>query len=475
VNSRQPSHSLFDRAWRALTVGSLLLIAQIAFESLAVTTAMPTVAKALNGLSLYAIAFGITFATSMVGMVISGQWSDAKGPAPALVSGLGWFVIGLLVSGFAPSMSWLIVGRAMQGFGSGQIIVALYVVIGRAYPSELRTRMFAAFAGAWVIPSLVGPVLAGLTVQYIGWRWVFLAVAILVIPAGWLARSALLAHPLHDDGNSPGVDGRDGRGADEQGHRAGHLSSRRARTRRRLAFVTGAAASVGLLHYAGHQQSSVGYGLLVPAFAGMILFGTLLLPRGAFTLRHGLPSVVALRGLAAGAYIAAEVFVPLMLSMKRGLSPAMAGLSLTAGGVLWAAGSWYQARPTQPFSKPGLLRIGMLFTATGIATCAAVLIPDVPADTAMVGWAMAGFGLGLVYPTLSVLTLDLSKREEQGENSSALQLSDSMFSTAALAIAGSVFAALVAESQTAAYVGSFAVAFVLALIGLAGAGRVRGG
>jgi MFS family permease len=91
----------------------------------------------------------------------------------------------------------------------------------------------------------------------------------------------------------------------------------------------------------------------------------------------------------------------------------------------------------------------------------------------MLGWGMAGFGLGLVYPTLSVLTLDLSNREQQGENSSALQLADSMFSTAALAIAGSLFGALVMKSQTAAYVASFAVAFVLAVIGLAGAGRVR--
>ena len=317
-----------------------MLIAQIAFESLAVTTAMPTVAKALNGLPLYAIAFGITFATSMVGMVISGQWSDAKGPAPALLSGVGWFVVGLIVAGFATSMTGLIVGRAMQGLGSGQIVVALYVVVGRAYPTELRTPMFAAFAGAWVIPSLVGPVLAGLTVQYIGWRWVFLAVAILVIPAGWLAWSALRAHPLHDDEDVRFID----------------KSERRARNRRRLIFATGAALSTGLLHYAGHQQSVAGYALLALAFVGMFLFGTLLLPRGAFTLRRGLPSVVALRGLAAGAYIAAEVFVPLMLSMKRGLSPAMAGLSLTAGGVLWAAGSWYQSRPNQPLSRPPSIR-----------------------------------------------------------------------------------------------------------------------
>ena len=65
-----------------------MLIAQIAFETLAVTTAMPTVARSLDGLSLYAVAFGVTFATSMIGMVI--QLIRALGPInpQLLTSGL---------------------------------------------------------------------------------------------------------------------------------------------------------------------------------------------------------------------------------------------------------------------------------------------------------------------------------------------------------------------------------------------------
>ena len=436
-----------------------MLIAQIAFETLAVTTAMPTVARSLDGLSLYAVAFGVTFATSMIGMVISGQWSDAKGPSPPLMSGVAWFVAGLLVAGFATSMLGIIVGRAMQGFGSGQLIVALYVIVGRAYPAELRPKMFAAFAGAWVLPSLVGPLLAGLVVQYIGWRWVFLAVAVLAVPGAFLTRSALRALPQHAAEDSPTGDG----------------AERRARNRRRLLCVLGASVSTAFLHYAGHQRGIAGLVLLAIAFAGVFIFGMFLLPRGAFTLRTGLPSVIALRGIAAGTYIGAEVFVPLMLSTERGLSPALAGLALTAGGVLWAVGSWYQGRSAQPFSRTGLLRLGMFCGALGIATCVLVLIPQLPAWIAMLGWGVAGFGMGLVYPTLSVLTLEMSRRDEQGENSSALQLSDAMFSTAALAIAGSLFAVLVGRSTAGAYLACFAVTFSLAMVGVAAAGRVTAG
>ena len=52
------------------------------------------------------------------------------------------------------------------------------------------------------------------------------------------------------------------------------------------------------------------------------------------------------------------------------------------------------------------------------------------------GWGLAGLGMGLVYPTLSVLTLELSAPGEQGTNSSALQLCDSLFAVSAIALGG---------------------------------------
>ncbi|MEE3919067.1 MFS transporter [Micromonospora sp. BRA006-A] len=109
-------------------------------------------------------------------------------PRPALWHGVVWFVAGLVVAGAATTMEVLVVGRAVQGFGSGLVSVALYVVVGQAYPEQLRRRIFAAFAAAWVVPSLVGPALAGLIVEHLGWRWVFLAVPAVAIPAALLVQ-----------------------------------------------------------------------------------------------------------------------------------------------------------------------------------------------------------------------------------------------------------------------------------------------
>src|SRR3954465_1200900 len=177
--------------YRALTVGMVALITLVAFESLAVATAMPTVAQALDGLSLYALAFGGPLASGVGAMVVSGPGSDLKGPTRPLWHGTAWFLVGLIIAGLAPTMEILVVGRIVQGFGSGLLTVALYVVVGQLYPARLRPRIFAAFATGWVVPSLVGPAIAGLIVEHASWRIVFLAVPAIAIPAALVMRPGL--------------------------------------------------------------------------------------------------------------------------------------------------------------------------------------------------------------------------------------------------------------------------------------------
>ena len=99
VDAVPSNGSLFDRRYRGTTMGAVVLVALYAFEALAVATAMPTVALALDGVPLYALAFGGTLASSVVGMVACGRWADLRGPAPPLRHGIVWFCLGLLVAG----------------------------------------------------------------------------------------------------------------------------------------------------------------------------------------------------------------------------------------------------------------------------------------------------------------------------------------------------------------------------------------
>ncbi len=85
-----------------------------------------------------------------------------------LAAGIGAFGAGLVLSGTAGAMWLFILGWAIQGFGGGLMIVALCVVVSRAYAERLRPAIMAAFAASWVIPSVVGPLVSGTVTERLG-------------------------------------------------------------------------------------------------------------------------------------------------------------------------------------------------------------------------------------------------------------------------------------------------------------------
>ncbi|MEU2989224.1 MFS transporter [Streptomyces griseoincarnatus] len=462
-----PDDTVLSRRYRALSIGVVSVVLLIAFEATAVGTAMPVAARELNGVPLYAFAFSGYFTTSLFGMVLSGQWSDRRGPLAPLTWGIASFAAGLLIGGTAGAMWLFILGRAVQGLGGGLVIVALYVVVGRAYPERLRPAIMAAFAAAWVVPSIVGPLASGVVTEHLGWRWVFLGIPVIVVLPVALALPQIRRLASGPVGDAPGAAGP----APHPGAEAPASFDRR-RIRLALAISFGA----GLLQYAAQDlrrlsllPGALGVALLVPAVLG-------LLPRGTWRAARGLPSVVLLRGVAAGSFIAAESFVPLMLVTQRGLSPTLAGFSLAAGGGTWALGSWVQSRPRLEPHRERLMTVGMLLVACAIAAAPSVLIHSVPAWTLAVAWAFGCFGMGLVISSTSVLLLHLSAPEEAGTNSAALQISDGLSNVLLLAIGGAAFAALgggtvshAATDASGSHPAAFAAVFLpMAAVALAG-------
>lgn len=447
----EESGGVLSGPYRALTLGIVSVVLLLAFEATAVNTAMPTAAAELNGIGLYAFAFSGYFTSTLFALVVSGQWSDRWGPMGPLFTGIAVFGVGLVLSGAAASMSILVAGRAVQGLGGGLVIVALYVVVGRAFPERLRPAVFAAFSAAWVLPSIVGPLVSGAVTQHLGWRWVFLAVPVLILlplaVMGPALRRAERAQPPQQVGEFD---------------------------RRRTGLAAMAALGAGLLQYAGQRLDLLS---LVPAVVGAaLLVPTVvrLLPAGALRAARGLPTVIVLRGVAAGAFFTAEGFVLLMMKNQRDLSPTMAGLTLTSGGLSWALGSWLQGRPAADRHREALIRFGFVLTAVSIAGAALVLVPAVPAWVAAAAWAVGGVGMGLAVASISVLMMKLSAPEEAGANSASLQLSDALGNVLLYSLAGVLFGWLGGETGSATpFAVTFAVMTGVALLGALLSGRVK--
>ncbi|RCG29544.1 MFS transporter [Sphaerisporangium album] len=424
------------------------LVLLLAFEYLAVATAMPVVAKALDGLPLYGLAFSGSMAASVIATVAGGRWSDVRGPVAPLWAGVGGFTLGLLIAGFAPTMHLLIIGRFVQGIGGGLFSVALYVVVAQVFPAAMHPRAFSLLAAAWVLPSVVGPAITGAVVEHVGWRWVFLGIPIFVAPAAlllWRGLAGRTSAPPRTDAAPSGA----GFGA-------------------RLVWGGVVAVGAALLQYGsglgGRGLVLLAAGLLVLAFALPRL-----LPRGTLRAARGFPTVVLLRGLAAGASFAADVFVPLMLTGERGLSPTQAGLFLTGSALSWSLASWIQGRGVH--DRDRLLRLGTALLASGIAGTSLLVFDVVPLAVGLGAWLVAGFGIGLVYPTLSVLTLELSEPGKEGVNSSSLQIGESVFSVVVIAVTGAVFAGL--DTAWWVYLLCFGMIAGQAAFGTVTAGRVR--
>ncbi|MFJ8920410.1 MFS transporter [Streptomyces sp. NPDC102415] len=464
----EPAEGVLGRTYRALSIGIVSVVLLIAFEATAVGTAMPVAARELHGIPLYAFAFSAYFTTSLFAMVLSGQWADRRGPLAPLATGIGAFGAGLLLSGTAGSMWMFILGRAVQGIGGGLVIVALYVVIGRAYPERIRPGIMAGFSAAWIVPSVVGPLASGTVTEHLGWRWVFVGIPVLILLPLALALPAIRRMA--------------GGAADAE-------AAAEPFDRRRIRLALGISAGAGLLQYAGQElrwlslvPALAGAALLVPAVRG-------LLPPGTVRAARGLPAVILLRGMSAGSFIVAESFVPLMLVTQRGLSPTLAGLSLAAGGLTWALGSYVLARPRLEPHRGALMVAGMVLVTLSILAAPAVLIESVPVWTLAVVWGVGCFGMGMVIASTSVLLLKLSAPNEAGANSAALQISDGLSNALLLAAGGAAFAALgggsvggaahgAVEGGTAtAHPGAFMVVFLpMAAVALAGvwvAGRVQ--
>lgn len=445
-----PEHErILDRGYRLVTLGSCALVFMAAFESLAVTTIMPLVSRELDGAGLYALAFAGPFATGVMGMVAAGNWSDRRGPAAPLTTSVAVFALGLLIAGTAADMPALVAGRLVQGLGGGALTVALYVVVARVYPALLHPKIFAAFAAAWVIPSLVGPLAAGIVAQWIGWQWVFLGVVGLVAPALLMIVAALR-----------GLHGGSGSNPTEPAAAVRSPQARRpAGDYRRFGWATLAALAVLGLNLSA-EVPAVGVALSAAAVVVALVAVRPLVPPGTLRARHGLPSVILVRGLAAAAFFGAEVYVPYLLVESHAFSATLAGLALTGGSLAWAAASAIQGRLGPRLGHRRAIRVGAALVLGAIAVVLAATVFGWPAMAAIAGWIFAGGGMGLLYPRLSVLTLALSTRATEGFNSSAMSIADSLGAALVLAASGVVFAALAPTG--AAFAGVFALTAVIA-------------
>lgn len=460
-------------------MGLLLTITLVAFESLAVATVMPEVKDDLGGLALYGWVFSGFFLASLLGIVVSGRLADERGLAVPFTAGLILFSIGLVVGGAATSMPMLVAGRIAQGFGAGAIPATAYAAVGRGYPAALRPRMFATMSTAWVVPGLIGPALATLVEHAWSWRLVFLGLLPFVVVAIVMAVPALRALDVapaleaapSPDPTEPVLD-QAGPAPDPAAIAVAETGppAEPRRQSRVLVLVLGVGAVLGATSDAPLGLAVVLLAVGLPA-AGWAFVG--LVPQGTLRLKPGVPATVAVRGLLTCGFFAADAYVPLAITDGRGASTWVAGAALSMASVLWATGSWVQARVIDRMGPRRLDQIGFALIAASVGLMVAVAL-GVPVGLAVAAWGVAGLGMGMAYSPLSLTVLAAARPGEEGAASAALQLSDTLGVAVGTGLGGSIVALGDARgwevSSGVAVV--FAASLAVLLGGLLAAGRL---
>lgn len=417
---------MFGPAHALVSLALVALITVIAFEGMAVSTAMPQAARELDAVRSYGLAFSVMLTTQLLGIVLAGVWCDRSGPLPSLYAGQLLFAAGCAVCGASGAFGLFLVGRGVAGLGAGLIIVAGYVVIGRVYPDSLRPKVFSVISAAWVLPSLLGPPIAAWVTTTWSWRWVFWLVVAPVVLAMAMVLSRRAQIAAADDGIA----------ASSRDHRA-HT--------RAAWFGVLIAASAGALQWGTHDLSaqwSVQTVVAVVGVGGIAVAAPLLLPAGTWLLRRGLPSVMLARFLLTCSFFGTITYIPLMLVNERGQSLGTAGTILAVGSLGWSAGSWVQGRDRWAGRRDRLVVAGGALLTTGLLGVVAVTHFDWHPWLIALALVACGTGMGLGTASLSVLSLTLTPPADHGATSSSLQLADVLGSVIGIAAAGAVFAAL---------------------------------
>ena len=167
----------------------MLATALVAIDATIIATAVPSIVKDIGGFAEFPWLFSIYLLAQAVSVPVYGKLSDLFGRKPAMLLGIGLFLLGSIMCGVAWNMGVLIAFRVVQGLGAGAIMPTTITIVGDLYSVEERARVQGYIASVWGIASVVGPTLGGVFAEYVSWRWIFLInIPLCLLAAGMIWR-----------------------------------------------------------------------------------------------------------------------------------------------------------------------------------------------------------------------------------------------------------------------------------------------
>jgi len=406
-----------------LAFGGLLVAMFIAaLDQTIMSTALPTIAGDLGGLSDLPWVVTVYVLGAAASTPLWGKASDLYGRRGLLRAAIVIFIGFSALSGAAQSIGELIAFRALQGIGAGGMMTLAMAAVGDLVSPRERGRYQGYIQLTFLLASLAGPLLGGLFVDHLSWRWAFYV----NVPLGLLALSVLSAY-------LPAAARRPDARVDYAG----------------AALLATTVVAVLLIATWGGSRYPWGSAQILGLIAGALVLFTAFLWRE----RRAAEPVLPLRlfgdpvfvTVSAGLFVAtlslfaALVFLPLCLQLVTGASATDSGLlmlplllagalSTTVSGLIMARTGRYKVFPIVGLAAmgAGLLLFSTLGASGSRASAAAFMV-------------VFGLGFGMVTQILVVAIQNAVEPREIGTATAAANLFRALGGSIGVAVFGAIF------------------------------------
>ena len=351
---------------------------------------LPNTVADIGGSRLYAWVLTLYLVGSVVAATMVNPMLERVGPRTSYLLGLAVFAVASLACGVAPNMEILIAGRALQGVAGGLLAGLGYAVINAALPRALWTRASALVSAMWGVATVVGPATGGLFAQFGLWRWAFVAMAIVTALMAMLVPVALPAGRINPSAAAPVM-------------KVPVWS---------LVLIGAAALAISVAQIPHNVIATAA--LLA---AGIVLVGMFVLVDWRMHAAVLPPSVfgpgplkwiyLTMGVLMLGAMV--DTYVPLFGQRLAHLTPVAAGFLGAALAVGWTVSEIVSASLENPRAIGRVIAAAPVVVASGLALGAFTQRDDASAGIVAL-WTLAllvaGIGIGMAWPHLSVRAMD---------------------------------------------------------------------
>jgi EmrB/QacA subfamily drug resistance transporter len=408
-------------------IAVMLSTGLIAIDATILATAVPSIVADIGGFTQFPWLFSIYLLAQAVSVPVYSKLADTVGRKPIMLIGIGLFLVGSVLCGFAWDMTSLIVFRAVQGLGAGAVLPVSITITGDIYSVRERARVQGYIASVWAASSVIGPTLGGLFAEFASWRWIFFVNIPLCIIA-----ALMLMRAYHEK-------------VGREKHRidvAGASVLTVALTLLILALLEGGQA------WAWNSWQSIG------AFTvgGLLLVAFVLIERRAaepvlplWVFSRRLIVTTSLISLGVGAVlIGLTSYVPTFLEVSAGTSPLVSGLAVAALTLGWPIAA---AQSGRLFLRIGFRRTALIGLGIAVLGSTALVVASFTPNpwTTAIACFIVGLGLGLVASPTLIAAQSSVPWTERGVVTGANMFLRSVGSAVGVAIFGAVANGVIAR------------------------------